>query len=320
MSMLASSTREKVLLVGGGGFLGTILLERLHSNYDIVCLDRGTRYGTFAGVPAPVRLVRGTTDDLASLFREEHFDHLLYLAGGNAARLQGAAGEAEFYGARRSLDATLHFLLAKGNGTAMTYFSSYLCYASCGQVLTENSAKSDSRYAQLHRMNEESLRASGVLHAVVRLSTVYGRYGLTGELQRGGVLGKFIALVAQGGPIRLNNGGQDAMDFLHQEDFVTACQKRLRNPTALGAYNVGSGVLTSLAQLAKILDDALFTAAGRRAEMMHVKTGQTASPQYRHCATEKFEKGFGWKATHSLEEEVPRLLVEELRRYAQIQS
>jgi nucleoside-diphosphate-sugar epimerase len=317
--MLASSSRKKVLLIGGGGFLGTTLLERLHSNYDLVCLDRGTRYGRLVTVPPSVRLVRGTTDDLGSLFKGEHFDHLLYLAGGNAARLEGAAREAEFDGARRSLDATLSFLLANGNRTAMTYFSSYLCYASSGKPLTENSATSDFPYAQLHRMNEELLRASGVLHAVVRLSTVYGRYGLTGELQSAGVLGKFITLVAQARPIQLNNGGQDGMDFLYQEDFVTACQKRLKNPTVSGIYNLGSGILTSLVRLARILDDALFEAVGSRAEMIHVKADPAASPQYRHCATEKFEEGFGWKATHFLEEEVPRLLVEELRRYGQIQ-
>src|SRR6266404_2513773 len=111
MSMLASSEREKILLIGGGGFLGTTLLERLHSSYDIVCLDRGTRYRTFVAVPPSVRLIRGTTNDRASLFKGEHFDHLLYLAGGNAARLEGASREAEFDGARRSLDATLRFLL-----------------------------------------------------------------------------------------------------------------------------------------------------------------------------------------------------------------
>jgi len=169
-------------------------------------------------------------------------------------------------------------------------------------------------------MNEESLRVSGVLHAVVRLSTVYGRYGFTGELQTGGVLGKFINLVAQGSPVRLNNGGQDGMDFLYQDDFVTACQKRLKNPTVSGIYDLGSGILTSLVQLAKILDDALFAAVGRHAEVMHVQTDPAALPQYRHCATEKFEKGFGWKAKHLLEEEIPRLLAEELRRYAQIRS
>ena len=311
--MLGNKTdREKVLLIGGGGFLGTTLLERLHSDYEVVCLDRGTRYARLEPASTSVRFVRGTADDIGHLFAGEHFNHLFYLAGGNAVRVAGAK-EAESESARRALDATIEFLLASGNRTALTYFSSYLCYASSEARLTEDSTVGDSPYAQLHRMNEDSLRASGILHAVVRLSTVYGRYGFTGELHSGGVLGRFISLMVQSKPVRINNGGLDGMDFLCQEDFVTACRKRLENGTASGIYNLGSGTLTSIARLASILNDALFETTGLRSEMTYANADPAIRPEYRYCATEKFEQAFGWKAKHSVEQEAPRLLAEELK-------
>ena len=248
---LRNKLRKRILLFGGGGFLGTNLLTGLCANCDVVCLDRGRRYGSFGNLSRSVRLVKGVIEELAVLCREMRFDHLFYLAGGNAARLTGEQRDTETESARRSLEATLEILATTGKGTVLTYFSSYLCYASSAQRLTEQSPTCDTAYARLHLTNERSICESGVPNMIIRLSTVYGRYGITNALQTGGVVGKFVSAMSEGKPIRLNNAGRDGMDFLHTSDFVRACAQIVDRPQTTGVFNLGSERRTSVLRLAQ---------------------------------------------------------------------
>ncbi|HEV2080926.1 MAG TPA: NAD(P)-dependent oxidoreductase [Brevundimonas sp.] len=80
----------------------------------------------------------------------------------------------------------------------------------------------------------------------LRLSSVYG----PGQ-QKGALVGMTRSLLG-GQAVTLANGGRFAADFVHVDDVASALIAAL-GPGASGSYNVGSGVRSSMAEIADVL-------------------------------------------------------------------
>ena len=93
---------------------------------------------------------------------------------------------------------------------------------------------------------EERCRGEEVLLQTLRLASVYG------PGQRGGALAAMVMAAAGGGPIRVRASGAFGSDLVHVDDVVQAMLLLLASRNA-GAFNVGSGVRTTIAELARML-------------------------------------------------------------------
>ncbi|MCB4859941.1 NAD(P)-dependent oxidoreductase [Sphingobium sp. PNB] len=92
----------------------------------------------------------------------------------------------------------------------------------------------------------ERCRGEDVLLQTLRLASVYG------PGQRSGALAAMAGAAASGGPIRVHGGGGFGADLVHVDDVVRAMLLLLGNEEA-GPFNVGSGVRTTMAELAQLL-------------------------------------------------------------------
>lgn len=86
--------------------------------------------------------------------------------------------------------------------------------------------------------------------AVLRLASVYGP-GMRGD----GVMLRFAKAAATGAPLKVRDGGAHAADFVHVDDVAAAAMAAIERG-AEGAFNIGSGVATSVLDLARIVIDA----------------------------------------------------------------
>lgn len=92
----------------------------------------------------------------------------------------------------------------------------------------------------------ERCRGEDVLLQTLRLASVYG------PGQRSGALGVMAQAAANGGPIRVHGTGAFGSDLVHVEDVAKAMLLLLASDRA-GPFNVGSGVCTTIAELAQLL-------------------------------------------------------------------
>lgn len=92
----------------------------------------------------------------------------------------------------------------------------------------------------------EACRPERLPLATLRLGSVYG------PGQRSGAVATLLAAFTSGQPVVLQNGGRFCADFVHVDDVVTAlllvCDEAFDE-----SFNVGSGVQTSIAELAQLL-------------------------------------------------------------------
>jgi len=116
---------------------------------------------------------------------------------------------------------------------------------------TETSpVKANGRYGASRLEMERRLHDAGEA-TVLRISNVYGPGQRTGTGQ--GVIAHWVAAVRAGEPIHLFGNPESTRDFVHIED-VAAAALSVR-PGSPPLVNIGSGVATSLGELADLLAD-----------------------------------------------------------------
>lgn len=99
----------------------------------------------------------------------------------------------------------------------------------------------------------DQLNAQGAQITVFRMTNVYG-----GELyleKKNTVIKKFIEAYGEGKPLQIHGDGEQLRDFLNVEDVCVFIERALNNPWTESPIDVGTGVGTSIADIAKIFQD-----------------------------------------------------------------
>src|SRR4029453_13366597 len=95
----------------------------------------------------------------------------------------------------------------------------------------------------------------GLPTTVVRYSNVFGP-GQTPENPYCGVVAKLFSAALADGPLQIHGDGQQTRDYTFVDDAVDATLSAFVSPRAIGqAYNVGTGVETSVNRLADLIID-----------------------------------------------------------------
>lgn len=259
----ASSGKNHVLVVGGAGYIGSLLAERLlQSGYKVRVLD-ALLYGREALRPVQnhpdFQLMVGDCRNMQDVVRAVRgVDAIIDLAaivGDPACEQDRAAALQINYGATRMM-----IEVAKGNGVGRFLFaSSCSVYGATEHEVDERSKVSPiSVYAQTKVDSERALLAVANEHfhpTVLRFATVFGlgyrpRFDL--------VVNLLSARARQDGKITIFNGEQ-WRPFIHVRDVVEAIVLALEAPLKLVSgeiFNVGDSRLNhTLQQVAEIISD-----------------------------------------------------------------
>lgn len=95
-------------------------------------------------------------------------------------------------------------------------------------------------------------RTMGIDSVSLRYQNVYGP-GQSLKNPYTGILSIFSSLLLQGRDINIFEDGEESRDFVFIDDVVAATEKALTSTVSGEAYNVGSGVRTSVLTVAEIL-------------------------------------------------------------------
>ena len=135
----------------------------------------------------------------------------------------------------------------------------------------------------------------GLSYAALRYANVYGpRQDPHGEA---GVVAIFSGNLADNLPSTINGSGEQTRDYVHVEDVACANVLALENDAPDGAYNIGTGVETSVTELYMLLQKV--SGKGLPPEHGPAKPGE----QLRSCVdSSKAEKHLGWQPQMALDE------------------
>ena len=246
---------KKILIVGGGGFIGSALLKRLAGEHSCICFGHARNYSALReSIGGDVEFVEGDLSD-ARLLNE------VVGAARTVVHVAGRGGEVpclsdpvtavltHVQGTHQLLQAVMRHRIE--SFVFASTIAVYGTYKARPMPLTEEmESRPDDFYAALKATAEQMLIDAG--HAqILRLANVYG-YGTGLHLQSSGVIGKFVEAVLEEKPLQIYGDGSQSIDYVHVDDVAAAFAAALKRPGEQFIYNIGGGQPATIKHLAEL--------------------------------------------------------------------
>ncbi|MBA3343516.1 MAG: GDP-mannose 4,6-dehydratase [Gemmatimonadaceae bacterium] len=307
---------RRALVTGGAGFIGSHVADLLISNgFETEIID-DLSTGRRANVPKAARLheISINSGEAAQIVRDGKFDVLIHLAAQMDVRKSVADPVAD---ATTNIVGTLNLLeavKAGGNGTRVAFTSTGgAIYGDFNSPPNVESFPKDpeSPYAISKLAVEYYLsyygRLHGLEHVSLRFGNVYGpRQDPHGEA---GVVAIFCSRILDRKPLTIFGDGLQTRDYVYVGDVARAVLLGVTNelPAAervdARAFNVGTGLGTSVVKLAELLQQAF----GTNAEIVF-SPKRPGEQQESFLDVGKAQRVLGWKPEVSLQDGLERTL------------
>jgi UDP-glucose 4-epimerase len=257
--------QRRVLVTGGAGFIGlTVIPMLLERGYQVRIFDNMTR-GDRAAVNALV-----AAGDVELVEQDVRYGgsvqaamlgctHVLHMATVSINKSQADPHE--------SIDINMtgnHNVIAAAAAVQvqrLVYCSSASVYGDPKRLPMheDDELAPITPYCISKRAGEDMCRyyerRSGLSWAALRFFNVYGP-GQKSEAYYTSVINHFVSRIRNGEPPVIDGKGEQSMDFVHVHDIATAIVAALEAPHVNAPINVGTGVDTSVKELAAILVEA----------------------------------------------------------------
>jgi len=248
---------RNILLLGGGGFIGTALARRLYENKFTVHVL--SRHFPDRQISPNLMFHKGNLDDKEILERLlPECRTVVHLA---SSTTPGSSSRQPVLEADKNITPTLRFLdILQGYGNV------HIIFVSSGGTLYGNPESTPVN--ETHPLNPLSFHGAGkvALEAflrtfsilpeknttIVRPSNVYG----PGQSLRSGfgVIRTMLEHVLRGTVMEIWGDGMSVRDFLYIDDMLSALIRLIDFPYDNNTYNVGSEIGYSLNQLKEIIE------------------------------------------------------------------
>lgn len=301
---------RSVLVTGGAGFVGSRIVRRLLDlEADVLVLDDFS-----TGLPSSLpdaedglEVVEGTVTDLGAVHDAmAGRDLVIHAAARNIVR--STRDPREDYAV--NIGGTLNVLLAARElrPSRVVYTSSASIYGNPRYlpISEDEPVNLLSPYAVSKFAGEGYCQAFyesyDLSTAVVRYSNVFGP-GQTPENPYCGVVAKLFSAALTGQPLQIHGDGQQTRDYTFVDDAVAATLSAVVSPKATGqAYNVGTGVETSVNHLAELIVEI----SGSSSEPEYLDRRDIDNIRRRVVNIEKIRRELRWTPSATLEQGLRR--------------
>ncbi|HYV08067.1 MAG TPA: NAD-dependent epimerase/dehydratase family protein [Thermoplasmata archaeon] len=253
---------RRVLVTGGAGFIGSHVVERL-SGRNLVTVIDDLSTGSLQNledVPKPVRVKRSSILQPKVLGAAIKDHEIVYHLAAKTSVPESVQKPQEYW--RTNVEGTLNVLKAAVDAGArrVVFASSAAIYGNVEDTPTVETQKPApaSPYATTKMVGEfaceEIASLKGIETVVLRIFNVYGpRQPTTSSYAS--VIPTFCSAIAANRPIEIHGDGQQTRDFLYIGDLAEALELAGDKGVAGETFNVGSGIATSVADVATVLSE-----------------------------------------------------------------
>lgn len=306
--------KRRAIITGGAGFIGSHVADRfLAEGYDVEIID-DLSSGKESNVPAGAKLhsISVTSPEAAALVREGRFDVLVHLAAQMDVRRSVADPVFDATTNILGIVNLLEAVKASGRSTRVVFTSTG--GAIYGDFNTPPNFETfpkepESPYAISKLASEYYLayygRLHGMEHVAVRFGNVYGpRQDPHGEA---GVVAIFCNRILAGKPLTVFGDGEQTRDYVYVGDVANAVWRgaTFDLPPAgtvdTRSFNIGTGVGTSVIDLARLLQEA----AGSNADILF-EPRRPGEQQDSFLNVDKARDVLGWEPGVSLADGLAR--------------
>jgi UDP-glucose 4-epimerase len=291
----------KVLITGGGGFIGSHLADRLLAEGSEVLVVDNFATGRRDNLEERdgLRIVDATIEEPAALegaFSELGPDFVVHAA----ASYKDPDSWAE--DTRTNALGTVNVVKATqaGGVERLLYFQTALCYGTTPieqPVTLEHPIRPDSSYAISKTAGEQYIELSGLDFVSFRLANAYGPRNISGPLPT------FFQRLTEGKPVFVMDTRRD---FIYVDDLIDVVMQAVLDGKGHGHYHVSSGSDYAIKEL---LDATL--AALPEVELdgdVEVRAKGEDDAYTILLDPSRIQQDFGWSPTTSLEEGVARAI------------
>ena len=293
----------RILVTGGAGFIGSYVVRSLLERGDEVVVLDDFSGGTAEVVPQGVRVIEA---DIADPTTAETIERLAPDGVVHAAAQVSVVVSMEDPGRDRATNllGTAHVL----TGASRARVRRFVFLSSGGAVYGESDGADEqtrpapASYYAVHKLAGEGYVAlSGLSYAIARIANVYGA-GQRSDLE-GGVVAIFTERIARGEPLIIYGDGEQRRDFVHVSDVARAIITMLDAPQD-GLWNVGTGVSTSVNELAETL-------RGSTAQPIRVNHAEERRGELRdsRLVVARIATDLGWQPARTLADGLSETLV-----------
>lgn len=266
---------RRVLVIGGFGFIGVNLTERLHALGARVTIatrsiQRHSEAATDAASQGARILEADLRDEAAMRAAVAGQDIVFNLAGQSGAVRSMEDPFTDLDVNCRGNLVLLEALRAENRSAKLVFVSSRLAYGRAGsKPVTEDDIANPTSMHAMHKLAVEKYleihgRVHGLLFAIARLTNPYGP-GQPSDRTAYGVVNHMIHRALAGDTIPVYGDGRQQRDYIYIDDAVAALLRMGESAASNGrTYNVGSGIGTALVDMAR----AITAMAGGRVELI----------------------------------------------------
>ena len=249
---------ETILVTGGSGFIGSHVIQKLATNFEIINFDlvrlENNHIQQVIGDITDKELVESTVKEC---------DAIIHLAAQVSVPLSvdnpNQTNSINVLGTQNLIEAAHKYDVKR-----LIMASSAAVYGSCIELpLKEQSAgECLSPYAESKWQNESQIlqaRKSGLEAVALRFFNVYGP-GQSPDGSYAAVMPKFVDMMASNKQPTVNGDGMQSRDFVHVLDVVDAIETILKCNWKMiqeHVYNVASQSQLTLIDLIKIINQSL---------------------------------------------------------------
>jgi UDP-glucose 4-epimerase len=301
--------KDKVLITGGAGFIGSHLAHKLvDEEYDVVLLDnlqRGrTEYIKDIVSEKKAKFVQGDVRERNTVF--ECMKDAKYVFHEASLCINYCFAHPE-----ECLDVNINgsynvFKTAKELGVKRVIFaSSASVYGNASHFPTNEDDKLSplTPYCVSKITGEYLLKISGVEYNILRYFNVYGARQSTDAYYTSVIVNFIKKLKANESPT-IHGDGMQTMDFINVHDIVEANYLAMLTSRVDEVYNVASGESTSVNELFGLLEELL----GRKLEPVYKPFPPTGKLVTRRQADISRLESIGWKPGVDLKEGLSALV------------
>lgn len=255
----------KVLLIGGCGFIGSHVVDRLLA-HDLRVRVYDRRPEMFREPIDGVEYVTGDLSDTAQIYEAmSGVDAIIHLASTSVPSTSNLDPVADITGNLVATVRLLEMMRAAGLKKLVYLSSGGTVYGipETDPVVETHPLRPISSYGIVKVAIENYLHMEhhlhGLQHVVLRASNPYGpRQGHTG-IQ--GIIGTHLWRIARGEQVEVWGDGSVVRDFIHVRDLAELCVRAVQSD-AVGCYNAGSGEGASVRQIVASIDRTVQAGGG----------------------------------------------------------